>query len=146
MTDSLYKRVSSFYVERVEIEPSDISKYGLDASANPAFVEITKFDNSVFKIYFGLESADGASYYIMCEGRNIVYKLSNSNVENTVFAKVENYISTLVVPILEDVSYVNIEQITIRKNGKDFVSFEKVSDDYKEKTGYALTHKMTAHV
>lgn len=143
MTSSLYTRVSSFLVTRLDTDPTELSTYGLDAASDPAYVEITKFDKTVYKLYFGLRSADGSFYYMMVDGRNVVYAVNNSNIEDLIFLPIESFISTLAAPLMEDVSYVNIETISIKRNGKDFVSFEKVPENHKEETGYTLTHKMT---
>lgn len=143
MTSSLYSRISSFLVTRVDTAPTDLSAYGLDADSDPAYLEITKFDKTVYKLYFGLRSADGSYYYMMVDGRNIVYSVNNSNIENLIFLPVESFVSTIAAPVLEDVSYVNIDNITIKRGGEVFVSFEKVPENYKQETGYTLTHKMT---
>ena len=143
MTSSLYSRISSFLVTRIDTAPTDLSTYGLDAGSDPAYLEITKFDKTVYKLYFGLRSADGSFYYMMVDGRNVVYAINNSNIENLIFLPVESFISTLAAPVMADVSYVNIQKISIRRNGKDFVAFEKVPENYKQETGYTLTHKMT---
>lgn len=143
MTSSLYSRISSFLVTRVDTEPTDLTVYGLDAASDPAYLEITKFDKTVYKLYFGLRSADGSYYYMMVDGRNVVYAVNNSNIEDLIFLPIESFMSTIAAPVMEDVSYVNIEKISIKRNGKDFVSFEKVPENYKQETGYTLTHLMT---
>ena len=84
MTSSLYSRISSFLVTRVDTEPTDLTVYGLDAASDPAYLEITKFDKTVYKLYFGLRSADGSYYYMMVDGRNVVYAVNNSNIEDLI--------------------------------------------------------------
>lgn len=143
MTSSLYSRISSFLVTRIDTDPTDLSAYGLDIASDPAYLEITKFDKTVYKLYFGLRSADGSFYYMMVDGRNVVYAVNNSNIEDLILLPIESFISPLAAPILEDVSYVNIENISIKHGGNEFVSFEKVPEGYKQETGYTLTHRMT---
>lgn len=143
MISSLYSRISSFMVTRIDTEPTDLSTYGLDGDSDPAYVEITKFDGKIYKLYFGLRSADGSFYYMMADGRNVVYAVNNSNIEDLLFLPVESFISTLAAPVMQEVSYVNIEKISIKQNGNDVVAFEKVPENYKQETGYTLTHRMT---
>ncbi len=143
MTSSLYSRISSFLVTRIDTEPTDLSTYGLDNASDPAYLEITKFDKTVYKLYFGLRSADGSFYYMMVDGRNVVYAINNSNIEDLIFLSAKSFISTIAAPVMEDVSYVNIEKISIKRNGENFVEFEKVPENYKQGTGYTLTHRMT---
>lgn len=142
MIETLYSRVSGFIVSRVEVEPKNIADYGLDDKSSPAYLEIEKFDKKIYKLYFGLKSADGKSYYMMCDGRNVVYSVANSSIDDVIMVPVEKYISPIAANYIDNIDYVNISSLSIKHNGKDFISFEMVSDEYREKTGYTLTHQM----
>lgn len=141
--ESLYNRVSSLIVTRVDTEPKDLSAYGLDAESKPASFTVTKKDGTTHKVYFGYMTADNTAYYVMYEGRNVVYTLYNSNIEKTVLAPVNDYISTLVAPELAEMQHVGIQNIIIRKNGKDFIKFEMTDEEYRNNSGYLLSHRMT---
>ncbi len=137
----IYSFLSRLVVTRVDTEPEDLGAYGIGKDS--AYIEIKKKDGAIVKLNFGQKANDGQSYYVACEGRNVLYSMKDNLIDKVVFSKPENYISPIAAPTLDDISYVEIERFSIKHGKEDFIAFKKIDDEYKASTGYTLTHIMT---
>lgn len=106
---------NSYHVT-TEATDADLSRYGLDAESDPAWVKVTLADGESYKFLIGDLIPTKGGYYAMAEGRkvstengefNVVYIITTSTA-NTFLSGSEYVISVLLAPYLGN----NVSNIT----------------------------------
>ena len=66
-------------INRVTENPTDLAKYGLDPSQDPAYYIVTYKNDSSYKMFIGDVLPTSGGYYAMLDGRNVVYALDTTS-------------------------------------------------------------------
>jgi len=124
----------------------DLSVYGLDgngkASMTLCYLDAEGKEISQTLIY-GNKTISGSSYYVRLEGRDAVYILADTYITRCIFADVKDYFLPQVAPSISTAAYSEVSEFKIRKDGKDFASIRKLSDEEYEQNGEIYTHIFT---
>ena len=122
----------------------DYSEYGLaeekrtttetDESGNeveikydyqPAWYVITTMSGDTHKVYIGDLTVTGTGYYAKYEGRDTIYVLSSSGMQEYVLGKVESFLTPMIAIPTGETSYFNVKDFKIYKN----IDYKSIYDE-----------------
>lgn len=120
----------------------DLSEYGLSENDEPAYFILTTRNGNKHKLYIGNSTLDENRYYVMYEGRDIVYVLENS-IEKTLLANVTQLLKPILTfPISTSSNdyYTNIKEmyITLDKD-EPYVFIEYTKEDKTTQETFGVT-------
>ena len=145
MVDSLVNLVRYMLAteEVVGYDKDNLAAYGLEGRGKAA-ATLTYLDKVGKEredtVFFGNKTVSGDGYYVMVDGREALYILSDTYITRCMFADVKDYLLPQVAPSVSSAGYMEVEEVTIRKKGQKFVSIEKLSEEEYKETGELFTH------
>ncbi len=147
MTDSLMLLLSQLYAEQELMQfNEDLSVYGLDG-AGKASVELTFVDAGGTErcetIIFGNKLVGTKAYYLRLANRNAVYVISDIYVTRCIFADLEDYLLPQVALSIPSSEIMNVESISLRKHGEEFISMRILNEEEKKVNDELFTHVLT---
>ncbi len=120
----------------------DLSEYGLAPEDNPAYYILTTRQGKTHKLYIGDPTLDEGRYYVMYEGRDIVYVLESS-IETTLLGDVRDILTPVItfpVPSGSSDYYTRIPEIYITLNKNEpYVYIEYTKDDTSTQDTFGVT-------
>lgn len=120
----------------------DLSEYGLSPDDNPAYFILTTRQGKTHKLYIGNSTLDEGRYYVMYEGRDIVYVLESS-IETTLLGDVRDILTpvlTFPVPSGSNDYYTRIPEIYITLDKDEpYVYIEYTKDDTATQDTFGVT-------
>ncbi len=116
-------------IEEVE-EPLADSEYGLDVYDSKYTISITKTDGEIITVSVGDLLVTGGAYYCKVSGDDRVYIISNG-IE-TAFLDKTAFVSTLLANPVDSSMYYFMENVTLYKDMKKFVSISLVPESERE--------------
>lgn len=125
-----------------EERSADLSEYGLAPEDDPAYFILTTREGTQHKLYIGDPTLEEDQYYVMYEGRDIVYVLESS-IETTLLGDVKdilNPILTFPIPTGSSNYYTNIHEmyITLDKT-EPYIFIEYTKDDTSTQDTFGVT-------
>lgn len=130
--------------ELVGYDKDHLEIYGLDGKGKATLTVTYLGDdgNEVTEtVYIGSPVVSGSGYYCMLEGRDALYILADTyNVERCMFADVKAFLLPQVAPAVSSATYADVSTFSVKKNGEDFVSIRKASEEEYEQNGQLFTH------
>ena len=123
-TDAMINSTFNLMVkEYVDIDPEDISVYGLD---NPKY-ELTIISRGIeTKLYLGNEDIRDASYYAMIEGKSEVFSISASTL---------NFVDTPAIDILWPFPYTPkleyVKSVDVKVIGREMFFLKQFNEEYE---------------
>lgn len=147
MTDSLLLLLSQLYAEQELVQfNEDMSVYGLDGDGK-ASVEFTFVDGSGTErcetIIFGNRLVGAQAYYLRLANRNAVYVISDIYVTRCIFADLEDYLLPQVALSIPSSEIMNVETISLRKHGEEFISMRVLNEEEKKANNELFSHILT---
>ncbi len=127
---------------KVENPSEDLSVYGLEKGKDGKYFEVKTTDGETYTVYIGDVLPTGAAYYCKYENKPHIYVMSNL-MESTVLSDRTAYISPLLCAPVPENDYYGIENLRIVKNGELFVEFQKESEEHRDESAVASSHRMT---
>ncbi|MBR6968653.1 MAG: DUF4340 domain-containing protein [Ruminococcus sp.] len=118
---------------------TDLAKYGLEDPA--ATVEFTFESGNTAKFFIGDKAPSNSGTYVLVNGTDDVYTVSNSLMANYL-RSVKEFISSTVLAKPDDDNYPKIDSIRIERGDMDedmLIEYDKSSDD-KNSGGTSATH------
>ncbi len=111
----------------------NLSEYGLAPEDDPAYYILTTRSGNTHKVYIGNSTLDEDQYYVMYEGRDIVYVLENS-IKNSLLADVKDLLTpVLTFPVSSSSDYyTKIPEIYITLDRKEPYMLIEYTKDSKE--------------
>lgn len=148
IVDSLFG-LSRYMLASSEVEgfdPQNLAAYGLD-NGGKAKITVT-FKNetggeSSQTVFIGNKTVSGGAYYVMPEGREAVYILTDTFVTRCIFTDITSYLSPLVAPQVPTASYADVTTFTLSHHGRKFLSIRELSEEEKKENGDIFTHTLT---
>ncbi len=126
-------------LERIAVDPEDLSVYGLDGNGKASYV-LTDKSGVVREVLVGDMLVTGGGYYCMMKGGDAVYALDPSNA--AFFAKAENFVTPLLSFPVSENDYYMAEEFTLKKDGEVFVSCAFMDEAERAKTASTSAFKM----
>ncbi len=127
-------------IDRVNENPDDLTKYGLDPSQDPAYYIVTDKKDVSNKMFIGDPLPTSGGYYAMLEGRNVVYALDTTS--KYVLVPKESYVTPLLSMPTKSDDYYKIERFTLGKDGETFIAIEFMDEQERIKTASTSYYKM----
>jgi hypothetical protein len=147
MVDSLINMVRYMLSteEVVGYDKANLGKYGLaDHGRAAVTLTYTKDGKEASEtVLFGNKTVNGNGYYVMLEGRDALYILGDTYITRCIFTDVKNYFLPQVAPSVSSSSYPEVQELSIRKKGEDFVSIRALTEEEIEMTAELFTHVFT---
>ncbi len=72
--------------------------YGLAEADDPAYIELTLYNNEVFRVYVGDPTNDKTGYYVRLEGRDIIYVTITASMGELANSGAGYFVSPTVIP------------------------------------------------
>ncbi len=120
----------------------DLSEYGLSPDDNPAYFILTTRTGNKHKLYIGNPTLDEGRYYVMYEGRDIVYVLESS-IEKTLLGDVRDILTPILsfpVPTGSNDYYTRIPEIYLTLNKDEpYVFIDYTKDDKTTEETFGVT-------
>lgn len=120
----------------------DLSEYGLSEEDDPAYYILITRDGEKHKMYIGDPTLDEDQYYVMYEGRDIVYVLEKS-IKTSLLADVRDLLTpVLTYPITTSTSdyYTKIPQIYLTlERDEPYMLIEYTRDDKQTEDTFGIT-------
>ncbi len=127
-------------IDRVTTDVSDLKKYGLDMTQDPAYYILTDKNDTVHKVYIGDPIPTSGGYYAMYEGRDAVYVLDSTT--KYILQSKESFVTPLLsLPTASD-DYYKIERFVIGVDGETFIAIEYMDEAERAKTASTTFYKM----
>ncbi len=127
-------------------DPANLAAYGL-ANGGGASMTVCHLDengNEVEEtVFFGNLTVTGNGYYVMYEGREAIYVVSEAAVSRCVYTDVTTYLLPLAAPYVSTSESGSVNQLTIKKHGEDFLAMRKLSDEEVDENGGLFSHVLT---
>ncbi|MBR4880550.1 MAG: DUF4340 domain-containing protein [Clostridia bacterium] len=127
-------------IDRVAEDPEDLTKYGLDASQDPAYYIVTDIYGNSYKMYIGDVLPTSGGYYAMLDGRKVVYALDTTS--KYVLTAKESYVTPLLSMPTNSDDYYKIERFTLGKGGETFIAIEFMDENERAKTASTTYYRM----
>ena len=148
MVDSLVNLVRYMLAteEVVGFDKENLASYGLEGRGKAA-VTLTYLDHDgnekTDTVFFGNKTVSGSGYYVMVEGRDALYILADTYITRCIFADVKDYLLPQVAPSVPSASYMEVNELTIKKKGQKFVSIRELTEQEYKDAGELFTHTFT---
>ena len=126
-------------MERIAVDPEDLSVYGLDGNGNASYV-ISDKKGSTYEVLVGDMLVTGGGYYCMIKGGDGVYALDTST--GAFFATPETFVTPLLAFPVSENDYYMAEEFTLKKDGEVFISCSFMSEAERKETASTSTYKM----
>lgn len=91
-------------------------------------------------VLFGSLTVSGGSYYVMKEGRDALYVVTDSFISRCIMANVKAYFVPRVAPTISSSAYSAVDRFTLKKNENLFIDIRKLSDEEKTESGDLFSH------
>ncbi|MBQ3101133.1 MAG: DUF4340 domain-containing protein [Clostridia bacterium] len=126
-------------MERIAVDPEDLSVYGLDGNGKASYV-ISDKKGTTHEVLVGDMLVTGGGYYCMIKGGDAVYALDTSN--GAFFATPETFVTPLLAFPVSENDYYMAEKFTLKKDGEVFISCAFMSEAERKETASTSTYKM----
>lgn len=107
---------------------------GKEYDYKPATFTVTAGDGTAYTVIVGDAIVSGAGYYVQLEGRNTVYILSASGIENFVLSPLESMLTPMVTYPSSMNTYFDVEHFVIENIDQDSI-FDIILDEACVKLG-----------
>jgi len=126
-------------MERIAVDPEDLSVYGLDGNGKASYV-ISDKKGTTHEVLIGDMLVTGGGYYCMVKGGDAVYALDTSS--GAFFATPETFVTPLLAFPVSENDYYTAEEFTLKKDGEVFISCAFMDEAERKKTASTSTYKM----
>ncbi len=131
------------YGNGTTVVDAPLTQYGLAASDDPAWYELTLNDGTVHKVYVGYPTPLSDGYYCRYEGREEIYVLSATY--GAVKEPKETYLTPTIIQTNSNSQLPYLDRFLLYRNGQVYVDVKYDASKYGNSLGDMLSVRFTAN-